>query len=85
MQLPFAICLEASCYAMLELGFPKAGSYYAKLTAQGFFTWGEMPLKTYVNITFYVMFSKISPDLIQNHVKTVILLVRWASLRDLRR
>ena len=52
MQLPFAICLEASYYAMLELGLPNAGSHYAKLTAQGFFTWGEMPLKTCVNIIF---------------------------------
>ena len=52
MQLPFAICLEASCYAMSELGLPNAGSHYAKLTAQGFFTWGEMPLKTCVNSYF---------------------------------
>ena len=33
MQLPFAICLEASHYAILELGLPNAGSHYAKLTA----------------------------------------------------
>ena len=67
MQLPFAICLEASRYAMLELGLPNAGSHYAKLTVQGFFTWGEMLLKTCVNFIF-VIFSEISPDLIQNHV-----------------
>ena len=52
MQLPFAICLEASRYAMLELGLPNVGSHYAKLTAQGFFTWGEMPLKTCVKVIF---------------------------------
>ena len=52
MQLPFAICLEASRHAMLELGLPNAGFYYAKLTAQGFFTWGEMPLKTCVKVIF---------------------------------
>ena len=46
MQLPFAICLEASRYAMSELGLPNVGSHYAKLTVLGFFTWGEMPLKT---------------------------------------
>ena len=69
MQLPFALCLEASRYAMLELGLPNAGSYYAKLTAQGFFTWGEMPLKTCVNVIFFVIFSEILPDLIQNHVE----------------
>ena len=68
MQLPFAICLEASRYTMLELGLPNAGSYYAKPTAQGFFTWGEMPLKTCVNIIF-VIFRDIFPDLIQNRVK----------------
>ena len=87
MQLPFAICLEASHYAMFELGLPNAGLYYAKLTAQGFFTWGKMPLKTCVNVIFkgrvirclFVIFSKISPDLIQNHVKLKFL-VRWASL-----
>ena len=52
MQLPFDICLEASHYAMLELGLPNVGLYYAKLTVQGFFTWGEMPLKTCVNVIF---------------------------------
>ena len=67
MQFFFAICLEASRYAMLELGLPNVRSHYAKLTAQGFFTWGEMPLKACVNVIF-VIFSEISLDLIQNRV-----------------